>query len=290
MELTDLKIFMSIVEEGSINRAAQTLDYVQSNVTTRMKKLEEELGVSLFHRHPKGVTLTEKGIVFREYALKILSFSEEALRALKETTDPTGPLAIGVVETVNCGIFMNILSDFQAQYPNVSLSILVGSSAELLTKVLDYQLDGAFVIGDVNSPKLTTEYMEDNELRLLTQKTEVDFPDISKMRWVIAPKGCPFRNVLEQWLLREGIVLTNTIEISSLETLLSCVRSGLASTLLPSSVLYGDFKQLGSYPIPPEYRFTKTSLVRRHDRFSTKAFCAFVEIVKKWNEQDRLNT
>ncbi len=61
MELSDLKVFQAIAEEGSISRAAEKLDYVQSNVTMRLRRLEEELGVLLFYRKPKGVQLTEKG-------------------------------------------------------------------------------------------------------------------------------------------------------------------------------------------------------------------------------------
>lgn len=72
MELSDLKIIMAIIQEGSITRAAKKLDYVQSNLTMRVRKMETELGVQLFHRTPKGVLPTEKGLVFSQYAADIL--------------------------------------------------------------------------------------------------------------------------------------------------------------------------------------------------------------------------
>ncbi|MCM3273563.1 LysR family transcriptional regulator [Paenibacillus elgii] len=280
MELTDLKMFAVIAEEGSISRAAERLGYVQSNVTARIRKLESELGVPLFHRHPKGVVLTEKGSAFRDYALTILNLSEEAVRAVRETDYPSGPLAIGVVETVNCRNLMKALADFQTRYPGVSLSIMTGTSADLLAKLLNHQLDGTFVTGEIDSSKLVFEHTAKDELRLLTRTTGEAYPDLAHTKWAVSPKGCPFRAVLEVWLRSEGIPLANMLEVSSLETLLSCVRSGLAATLLPQSVLSGEFEELGSYPVPEAFRYTTTSFVRRNDGFSSKACAAFVEMVK----------
>jgi LysR family transcriptional regulator, cell division regulator len=290
VELTDLKIFIKIAEEGSISRAAERLDYVQSNVTARIRKLEYELCVPLFHRHPKGVTLTEKGAALREYAHKILTLTDEAVQAVQEPDYPAGPLAIGVVETVTCGNFMHALSEFQTEHPRVSLSLSTGHSQQLLSKVFNHELDGAFVTGPIQSSQLIFDYTVQDEVVLLTHTPGDTFPDhtagdqypdLSTTKWAVSPHGCPFRSILEEWLKSEGIALTNLIEISSLETLLSCVKSGLAATLLPASVLTGSYKELGVYPIPERFRFTQTSLIRRHDRFCSKAFTAFVDMIKQ---------
>ncbi|MBW7457694.1 LysR family transcriptional regulator [Paenibacillus sepulcri] len=281
MELTDLNVFNITAEEGSISRAAERLQYVQSNVTARIRKLESELGVALFHRHSKGVVLTEKGVLFREYAHRILSLSQEAVNVVQETSYPSGPLAIGVVETVTCGNFMNALSDFQTSFPDVSLSLSTGNPTELLAKVVNHQLDGAFITGEIKSSRLVFEYSMQDEIKLLTKHTLEGDPDLSGMKWAVSPRGCPFRAILEEWLYREGIPLVNMIEIGSLETLLSCVRSGLASTLLPEAVLAGEYAVLRSSPIPEDFRYIQTSLVRRNDRYSSKAFAAFVELIKE---------
>lgn len=279
MELTDLKVFLKIAEEGNITRAAEQLGYVQSNVTARVKKLENELGVPLLNRHSSGVTLTEKGRTFRDYACTILNLSEEAVRAVQETPFPSGSLTIGVVDTVHCGHFIKSLSDYQTMYPDVTLSLLTGSSSELITQVLNYQLDGAFVTGNI-PPKLVADYIEEDEVKLLTKSKEQPFPDLAVTKWAVAPAGCPFRSILERWLLSEGIPMTNMIEVSSLETQLGIVQSGLAATLLPTSVLSGEFANMGSFSIPEAFRHTSTSLIRRNDRFRNKAFSAFTELVK----------
>jgi len=283
VELTDLKVFLRVVEEGSITRAAERLGYVQSNVTARLKRLEAELGVSLLRRHRKGVALTDKGAVLREYALAILSLSEEASAAVRDAPHPSGPLAVGVVETVTCGVFMDTLYEYQTRYPDVSLTLLTGTTDELLARVLDDRLDGAFVSGDVATSRVAIEYTKRDELRVLTRGGTAALPDLSGARWAVAPKGCPYRNALERWLGDQGYSLANTIEIGSLETLLQCVRSGLAATVLPSTVLYGEYARLNSQPLPEPYRHAATRLIRRKDRLPSKAFAAFAELVKRWD-------
>lgn len=280
MELTDLKIFLCIAEEGSISRAAERLDYVQSNVTARLRKLEEELGTALFRRFSKGVALTEKGAVFREYALQIVTLSEEASRAVRDSDEPGGPLVIGVVETATCGRFMQMLSEFQLRYPAVELSFIAGQSSELSEKVLNYELDGAIIAGAPESPELDVEYQTQDELKWLMNPEPGALPDLSAVQWAVSPKGCPYRRALEAWLRDEGVSSVCMIELGSVDMLLSSVRSGLASTLLPASVLTGEYEKLGAWPVPEKYRYTTTSLVRRKSRFAHQAFQAFVDMVR----------
>ncbi|ATF13471.1 LysR family transcriptional regulator [Brevibacillus brevis X23] len=281
MELTDLKVFLAVAAEGSVSGAATKLEYVQSNVTTRIRKLEAELGVPLFHRHPKGVKLTDKGTVFRDYALSIVNLADESVKVVQEKSYPSGHLAIGMIETVTCGNFMNTLSEFQNRYPDVSLSIVTGVSQELASMVLNHQLDGAFITGDVESPMLTTEYVIQDELVLLSKETGTDPFDMNKVKWAVHPKGCPYRKALEAWLTSREIPFENIIEISSLETLLSCVKSGLAATLLPATILSGEYQTLAAHPISEEYGMATKRLVRRKDRFSSKAFAAFAEMINQ---------
>ena len=125
------------------------------------------------------------------------------MRAVQETPYPSGSLTIGVVDTVHCGHFIKSLSDYQTMYPDVTLSLLTGSSSELITQILNYQLDGAFVTGNI-PPKLVADYIEEDEVKLLTKSKEQPFPDLAVTKWAVAPAGCPFRSILESWLLSEG--------------------------------------------------------------------------------------
>ncbi|QYR23156.1 LysR family transcriptional regulator [Paenibacillus sp. sptzw28] len=283
MELTDLKIVIVIMEEGSISRAAEKLGYVQSNVTARIRKLETELGIHLFSRHPKGVTPTEKGLTFSKYALEILRKTEEAVMAVKEPEYPCGPLAIGVVETIaSSGPFIQALSKFQRQYPEVALSLVPGTSPQNYENVLSRQLDGAFFTGDFDTSALEVEVEIQDQVVLLTaaENETSEYPSIEDAAWVVFPKGCPFRTAVEEWLRSRGASNTNIIEISTMETMLSCVRAGLGFALVPKSALAGDNELLRVYPVPEPYQYATTRLVRRNEQFRSKAFAAFAECVR----------
>ncbi|WP_181350438.1 LysR family transcriptional regulator [Thalassobacillus sp. CUG 92003] len=280
MELSDLKLFQAIAEEGSISLAAEKLGYVQSNVTTRLRRLEDELGILLFYRRPKGVQISEKGMLFRQYADSILQMADESIKVLQDHGTPTGALRLGIVESVTCGNFMNIISAYQSQYEKVSLSLETGNAYELMEKVKNYDLDAAFVTGELTSTNFTIDYIQTDEIVLLSGK-ELSVSSLLEQKWAVSPKGCTFRRKLEQWLKDEGIILRNFIEISSLETILSSVNAGITSTLLPRSVLKGcSYENLHVHPIPEPYQFIQTGLVRKKEKYTSYAYKAFTELIK----------
>ena len=81
METAELKVFEAVARTGGMNRAAAELNTVQSNVTTRIRLLEEELGAPLFRRHSRGVSVTEAGARLLPYAVSLQHLVEEARRA-----------------------------------------------------------------------------------------------------------------------------------------------------------------------------------------------------------------
>ncbi|GAA0364834.1 LysR family transcriptional regulator [Bacillus horti] len=280
MELSDLKVFQAIAEESSISGAAKRLDYVQSNVTARLRKLEDELGVLLFHRSVKGLTITEKGLLFRKYANTILQLADESIRVLQDEDKPSGTLRIGVVETVTCGHFMNIIATFQKQYQQVTLRLETGNSEVLMEKIKNYELDAAFVTGDLSSSEFSLDYVQTDEIVLLS-KEEKSIASLLQSRWAVSPKGCPFRRKLEQWYQDSKLELSEIIEISSLETLLSSVKEGITATILPKSVLTGSYEHLHVVPIPEVYRYIETGLISRKEKYVNHAYKAFATLVQE---------
>ena len=280
MELSDLRIFQAIAEESSISGAAKRLDYVQSNVTSRLRKLEDELGVLLFYRNVKGIRLTEKGALFRKYADSIIQMADEAIAVLQDQDNPAGTLRIGVVETVTCGNFMNLISTYQTQYEQVTLRLETGNPSALMEKVKNFELDAAFVTGDLHADDFFLDYVQTDEIVLLSRQ-QLSASSLREQKWAISPKGCPFRSKLEQWFQDEGIAITDFIEISSLETILSSVKEGITATILPKSVLTGAYEHLSVTPVPERYKYIKTGLVRRNDKYLSHAYRAFAELVNK---------
>src|SRR6516164_11454497 len=138
MDAADLKVFAALARIGGMNRAANELHTVQSNVTARVRRLEEELGVELFHRERKGVTLTAAGERLLPYAIKVTHLLEEAQKAVKDDGKPKGRLTIGSLETTAALRLSPVLAAYWAAYPNVDLVLRTGTTCELIEQVLDH--------------------------------------------------------------------------------------------------------------------------------------------------------
>src|SRR3954465_1008822 len=99
MNTEDLRVFPMVARCGGMNRAAAELHTVQSNVSARIRALEEQLGVVLFRRHRRGVSLTNTGLRLLLYAKKAALLLAEARHEVQNSRTPKGPLPIGSLET-----------------------------------------------------------------------------------------------------------------------------------------------------------------------------------------------
>src|ERR1700710_3322396 len=110
MDLSDLSIFSAVVREGSVTRAAESLHRVQSNVTTRIRQLEEDLSVALFIREGKRLHLAPAGQVLLGYAERLLALAEEARGAVHDE-QPRGTFRLGAVENTAGGRLSGVLRE-----------------------------------------------------------------------------------------------------------------------------------------------------------------------------------
>jgi DNA-binding transcriptional LysR family regulator len=183
-DLNDLRIFVAVADSGGISRAAEQLNYVQSNVTARIKHLEERLGVPLFNRVGRGVILSGSGKLLLGYAVRILALSGEAERALMEKDDPTGALVIGSLETTAAIRLPGILAEYHRTFSRVDLQVVTGMTEDLLGRVINYSVDAAFVAGEVDHPDLTAVPIFQDELVLATGK-DSNIDDIRKRTLIV---------------------------------------------------------------------------------------------------------
>ena len=128
MDVADLRVFDAVARNGSMSRAAIELHTVQSNVTGRIRSLEGEVGVALFLRHVRGVSMTPAGKRMLPYAARITKLLADARLAALDDGPPSGTLAIGALWTMGTLQLSRILSDFASRYPQVALSLTTGTS------------------------------------------------------------------------------------------------------------------------------------------------------------------
>ena len=144
MDLTALEIFRAVAQEGSVTRAAERLGRVQSNVTTRVQQLEEQLGATLFLREGKRMVPTPAGESLRGYADRLLALAEEARQSV-HPSQPGGRLRLGAMESTAAARLPQPLAQLHAQWPELVLELSTAPSRQLVEQVLAHQIDCALV-------------------------------------------------------------------------------------------------------------------------------------------------
>ena len=170
MDLGALQIFKAVVEEGGVAKAASRLHRVPSNVTTRVKQLEAQLGTTLFHRRSRRLMLTPEGQVLLGYADRLLRLSSEAEAALNGGA-PRGTFRLGTLESTAATRLAPVLSRYHLAYPDVRLDLVTGTSGALVAKVLRDELDAAFVAEPFASASLEMQPAFEERLVLITPKS-----------------------------------------------------------------------------------------------------------------------
>ncbi|MDJ0895896.1 MAG: LysR family transcriptional regulator [Alphaproteobacteria bacterium] len=230
MEIWSLRVFDAVMQTGSVSRAAEQLNCVQSNVTARLKRLEEQLGTKLFVRESRGMRPTRAGRALAGYAGRVFGLLQEAEAAVRSASGPTAPLRIGTMETTLAMRLPGPLAAFTRANPEVRLSIESATTEELLDLVLDHKLDLAFVAGPLEHPQLAIAPAFVEELAMVTPKAGyvTDRPALLSFR-----PGCAYRALGERVLREAGRLPTPTTEFRSLDGILAGVAAGLGMTVLP---------------------------------------------------------
>ncbi|MBX4270057.1 LysR family transcriptional regulator [Clostridium estertheticum] len=283
MELQALKIFQIVAKTGSFSKAAQELNYAQSNISVKIQQLEAYMQASLFYRHNRGITLTIKGEMLLNYTKQILNLIDETTRAIKDNDIPRGPLRIGSMETTASIHLPQLLSAYHRNYPDVNLTLKTGTTEKNIHEVLQYNLDGAFVAGPIDHPELLQKTVMEEELVFITDSIHPAMSaikDIEARTLLVFPTGCSYRKILEQLLHNNGLIPDEIIEFDTLGAILSCVCSGLGMSLLPISAVekYAQSGILKCHYIKNIHVNIPTVFVYRKDRFMSKSLIKFIDM------------
>lgn len=281
MNIQLLQVFLTTAREVSISKAAQSLNYAQSNVTNKIQQLENDLQTKLFYRHSRGITLTPPGQILVSYSEKILHTIEEARAAMGESSAPSGPLRIGSMETTAAVWLPQLLAHYNNLYPNVDLNLVTGPTEQQIQAVLHYELNGAFISGPIEHPDLVQEKVLDEEMVLVTSASHPvisSIQDVQTQTMLVFREGCSYRAKLNHILQEEGLLPIKLMEFGILEAIIGCVSAGLGISLLPRSIIASHEKEgrIRSHTISDKYSFVSTMFIRRKDTLIPPALSAFL--------------
>lgn len=144
--IRQLQFFVAVAEQGTVSRAAQTLSISQSSVTEAIKELEGDLGVQLFERHPRGLSITHKGHQFLRHATKILADVSDARRSFATEATGSGRLQLGVTSLVAGYVLSDILARYRRAYPSVEVTAIEDNGDYLEHLLIGGELDVAVMV------------------------------------------------------------------------------------------------------------------------------------------------
>jgi DNA-binding transcriptional LysR family regulator len=265
IDLDSLEIFRTVVQEGGVIRAAAKLNRVQSNVTTRIKQLEERLGTRLFRKQGRSLTLSPEGELLLSYAQRLFRIADEAEHELK-SGKPMGAFRIGSLESTAGSRLAPVLSKFHRLYPGVVVELVTGTTGALIQRVSNFEIEAAFVSEPFSAPGLNAAKVFEEELVLITSR---DIPDVTRasqlvgMTLIAFANGCSYRKRVEEWLGGASMMPARTLEFASYQAMIACVAAGTGYALVPRSLLASlrAGNEVKQHELPARIRRNHTHLV-----------------------------
>jgi DNA-binding transcriptional LysR family regulator len=283
MDLSDLLIFSTVVYEGSVTRAAERLRRVQSNVTTRIRQLEEDLRVTLFIREGKRLHLAPAGQVLLGYAERLLALAEEARGAVHDE-QPRGTFRLGAMESTAAVRLPALLSEYHKRHPGVVLELRTGNPVVLGSAILAGELDAALVAEPIADLPFEKSFAFDEEMVIVAP---ANHPPIGRKgrlprSVLVFEHGCPHRKRLEDFYGSRQEMPERVIELASYHAILGCVVAGMGISLIPKSVLttFPERKRLSVHPLMKKENCAQTVLIWRKGAGSANVR-ALVEILRR---------
>lgn len=240
MNLKHLNTFLVLSKIKNFTKTAEYLHYAQSNVTTQIKQLEEELNVKLFERIGKNVIITAEGERLIPYAGKMLALSSE-IKDIYTAPLNQKRIVIGASESLSIYKLPNILKEYRKKYPDVEIFLKLLYTSNIIPLLTDNTIDIAFILEvPINTESTITAFIKDEPICVLaaeehgiTAKEDVAIYDFKDIPMILTNKDCCFCKCFRNSLANASIVPKIILETSSIQVIKENTLSGLGLCLLP---------------------------------------------------------
>jgi DNA-binding transcriptional LysR family regulator len=238
MDLYQIKYFLAIAEMGGFTKAAEHLFVSQPSLSAGIKKLEQELGVTLFERGGRRAIPTPAGKHFLEKAKTILDQYQSAMRELKGF-QAKKTLKLGALRTIRITELSGLIGSFQAKYPNMSIELCDGNIEELRKWLEEGEIDLAVtVLGNNIDPKTSLALFEQRRLLAvakthpLAQRETVSLAELDGLPY-IERINCEMWGESQNLFESQGIALRTVYKADHEEWVISLVAAGLGVAIMP---------------------------------------------------------
>jgi DNA-binding transcriptional LysR family regulator len=291
VDLAQLEIFLSIAEEKSFSRAAEKMSRTQPALSIAIKRLEEELGETLFDRSSKSGTLTEAGRILLSYAQKMINLRDEAVEAVGELRGMfRGRLTIGANESTSLYLLPPLLLEYRKQHPSIKIEVYRNISERIPNEVLERNLDFGFLSYDPLLPSLESLEIYNDELVLvvppkhhLAKQKIVTVRDLGSEQFVAHNVKTPARTRIFELFAQHRTPLNICVELATLDTIKDFVLRQVGIAILPRLAVRDELSSGKLIEVPVKgMRIEKMlRLVYRREQSLSHAAKSFLEIVRE---------
>jgi len=261
MDLRQLRYFVAIAEEGSLSAAAQRVNVAQPSLSQHIIGVEKDLGVTLFNRSPRGMTLTQSGEILLAHARDILGAMDAAVEAVKQSgSEPQGDVTFGLPSSIAMVLSVPLAETVRLELPKVKFRAIDAMSGFIKTWLEDQSIDVGMLydlhsVRHMNHIELMTE-----ELHFFSAPdawpfssrvgSPVKVSDIPKAELVLPSPHHGLRSMIDRFMKSQGVALNVVTEMDGLGQIKTLVARGSGHTILaPAAAI--DFVERGDLIMAP---------------------------------------
>ena len=289
LELRQLEYFQMASRLKNITRAAQRLKVSQPNITVAIKKLESELGILLFDRSQKQLSLTPEGAVFLSRIETALRCIEDAVLEVNDYKQlQKGTIKIGIPPMMGAYLFPKIFSGFQHLHQGLDVMLFEEGAMSIREKLERDELDFGIVIISNVPPTLNVLPMSRSQLMVcvpvdseLAQRQTIAATDIEHADLIMMKEGSYLREIIQERLKRQRLAANVVLESSQIVTIMGLVAHGVGIAFLLDFICNAT-TEIKAIPLE-EPIYVDIGLAWKKDRYVSKAAQAFIDFCSDAN-------
>ena len=295
MNLNQLRTFFFAVKLGSFSAAAEALFITQPAVTKQIQQLQSAFEVKLLNRFGKKMVLTDAGEALYGFADKIFQIETQAEENLRDFQQrKSGRLRIHASETFGAYYLHFIINLFKEKYSNIHISVTIFPSDLVIENTVRLENDLGFISYPLAHKKLIThEVLEDRLVliappsHLFARKKVFDPCKLEGQSIVMHEKGSASRNIVDEFIKKNNLSVSISLELSNNEAIKRAVEQGLGLSLISENVVREEVerKKLRAIPLADPTLRRRFYLIYHKDKYLSQHFQMFLQVVNQWGSE-----
>ncbi|PAD68463.1 LysR family transcriptional regulator [Bacillus sp. 7586-K] len=280
MELRQLTYFLEVVKHKSVTKAAESLHISQPALSKMIKRLEEELDMTLIIRSNKTSELTDGGVIVMEYAQKILSQIEELSTTLNDLTSlKRGSIRIGLPPIIGSLYFPSVMAEFHRVYPNISITITEYGGAKVVKSVEEGEFELGVAVLPVDEEEFNIYPIVEDEMKLLihnehplASRETIQLSELMDEEFIFYHEDFALHDIMWERCIQEGFEPKILFKSSQWDFMVEMVGANLGVTILPESICNRvENKQVKIINLHPSTPWNLAVITKKHKYISYAA-------------------